>query len=145
MKIQLVAFALLLWIGIVRGNDTDQPLTSAALTRLTFEQNLGQILPPKLSFLDDQGNQVHVGNYLGSGPIVLTLGYYQCPMLCNLALNGLVHALQEINSNDDVTVIFVSVDPKETVNLAAAKKAIYLKRLGRRSATDQWHFLTSDA
>jgi protein SCO1/2 len=41
-------------------------------------------------------------------------------------------------------VVHVSIDPKETPQLAAAKKATYLRRYGRAGADAGWHFLTGD-
>jgi len=39
-------------------------------------------------------------------------------------------------------VLTVSFDPRETPQIAAEKKADYLKRYGRAGAADGWHFLT---
>jgi protein SCO1/2 len=41
-------------------------------------------------------------------------------------------------------VVTVSFEPKETPELAAAKKAAYLKRYKRPGAEAGWHFLTGD-
>lgn len=115
-------------------------------TRLTFDQNPGERVTFSEKFVDDNGQQVSLGQYFGTRPVILTMGYYECPMLCNLTLNGLVTSLQEIKSKpaQEPAVIFISVDPSETPKLAAQKKATYLRRLGRPSAVSNWHFLTGD-
>jgi protein SCO1/2 len=75
---------------------------------------------------------------------MLVLGYYGCPMLCTLVLNGLTSSLQDLKPSvgDKFSVIFVSIDPSEFPSLAAAKKKSYLKLYGRKSSASGWHFLT---
>jgi len=75
------------------------------------------------------------------------LGYYQCPMLCTLTLNGMVQGMEELKwtVGREFEVVNVSIDPNETPALALAKKQNYLKRYGRSGADAGWHFLTGDA
>ena len=42
----------------------------------------------------------------------------------------------------DYNVVTVSFDPRETPDLAAAKKKNYIARYGRPGAAEGWHFLT---
>jgi protein SCO1/2 len=95
---------------------------------------------------DEQGKSVQLGDYFGTKPVILILGYYGCPMLCNLVLNGTIECLQHLKSDvgKEFDIINVSIDPRETPALAAAKKRTYLKRYGRPRAGDGWHFLTGD-
>jgi len=99
-----------------------------------------------LLFRDETGKPVCLGDYLGEKPVVLVLGYYQCPMLCTLLMNGMVEALQDLkwSIGKEFEVINVSIDPGETPELAAAKKRTYLKRYGRAGAAAGWHYLTGD-
>jgi protein SCO1/2 len=121
-------------------------LSLANVKRLTFDQRIGEQISPTIAFTDDDGRSVRLIECVRSGPIIVALGYYECPMLCNLVLNGLVHSLQEIKTNmaPGLSVIFVSVDPKESAQLAARKKRTYLKRLGLNADASSWHFLTGD-
>lgn len=116
-------------------------------TRLTFDQKPGDRIGFSHKFIDDAAHSVSLGQYFGSGPVILTMGYYECPMLCNLTLNGLVSSLQEIKADaaNEPIVIFISVDPTETPALAAKKKSTYLRRFGRSRAANRWHFLTGNA
>jgi protein SCO1 len=41
--------------------------------------------------------------------------------------------------------VIVSFDPRETAEMAAAKKADYIKRYNRAGAANGWHFLTGSA
>jgi protein SCO1 len=110
-----------------------------------FEQKLGAAVNPKLVFHDENGASVPLGNFFREEPVVVAMGYYQCPMLCGVVLNTLVQGLQDIppaSPDRHFHFVFVSIDPKETVGLANAKRREYLKRYGWEPATSRWHFLT---
>jgi protein SCO1/2 len=117
-----------------------------ALREVAFEQKLAQQLPLDVSLRDEGGRSVRLGDYFGRKPVLLTLVYYECPMLCTLTLNGLVSALGVLSFDvgKEFEVVTVSFEPKETPELAAAKKAAYLKRYKRAGAEAGWHFLVGD-
>jgi protein SCO1/2 len=105
----------------------------------------GAALPLDLTFTDDAGNEVALGEYFnGDRPVVLALVYYSCPMLCNLLLNGLTETLQEIpwTTGEEFEVVAVSINPRETHTLARLKKQNYVKEYGRPEGASGWHFLT---
>jgi protein SCO1/2 len=114
----------------------------AALRNVGLDQKLNQQVPLSLVFHDEAGRETQLASYFGSRPIVLALVYYQCPMLCTQVLNGMVMSLRTLSliSGQDFEVIAVSIDPTETPELAARKKAEYVKRYARGSTG--WHFLT---
>ena len=119
--------------------------TPKALAHVGVDEQLDAALPLALVFTDDAGRPVSLGSYFRPGhPVLLTLNYYRCPMLCTLELNGLVAAMQGLSytPGDQFTVVTVSIDPRETAALARAKKQAYLTDLGRPSAEAGWHFLT---
>lgn len=134
--------ALLLCAG--GGDLCAQPLSKEQVERIGIDQHLDEQLPLGLVFTDDQGQQVKLERYFGSKPVVLTLVYYECPMLCTQVLNGLVRSLRMVSFEmaRDYEVVTVSFDPRETHQLAAAKKAEYAKELGKPGAEAGWHFLT---
>ncbi|HEX3626005.1 MAG TPA: SCO family protein [Verrucomicrobiae bacterium] len=121
-----------------------QSLSDDQLLSVTFEQNLNSQINRDLQFRDENGHDVRLGDYFGKKPVVLVLGYYQCPMLCTLTLNGLVQAMEDMKwtVGRDFEIINVSIDPRETPALAQAKKNNYLKKYGRAGADAGWHFLT---
>jgi protein SCO1/2 len=123
----------------------DAALTPASIKKLSFDQHLGSRVSLDLAFQDETGRACKLGDYFQDGPVILALGYYECPMLCNLVLNGVVESLQEIRQSESgyVTFVFISIDPKEAPELARAKKQTYLKRFGRPGTEAYWHFLTS--
>lgn len=114
--------------------------------KLAFDQKLDAQIPLDLTFTDEQGNQVPLRNYFVGKPVVLNLVYYECPMLCNQVLNGMVLAMRgsRLNVGEDYEIVTVSIDPHETSTLASEKKAGYVRRYGRVHAAEGWHFLTGD-
>lgn len=114
------------------------------LKNVGIEQHLNQQIPPNLPFRDETGKAVELGDYFGRKPMILNLVYYQCPMLCGEVLSGLEGALRvlKFDVGKEFDVLTVSFDPKETPEMASAKKAEYLKRYGRPGAAQGWHFLT---
>jgi len=113
---------------------------------MTIDQKLNNQIPLDLVFRDETGKEVQLKNYLGQKPAVLALVYYRCPMLCTMTLNGMSAAFKplKLEMGRDFDVITVSFDPRETPELAAAKKRTYVKEYGRAGAENGWHFLTGD-
>jgi protein SCO1/2 len=117
----------------------------AALEEVGIEEHLDAKLPLDLEFVDDNGATIRLGDYFdGERPVILTLNYYRCPMLCGLQLNGVVDGLEQMDWTPGVEfeMVTVSIDPLETPELAKAKKQNYLKRYQRPAAARGWHFLT---
>lgn len=121
-----------------------------ALRDVRIEQKLNQQLPLELVFRDENGQSVKLGQYFGKKPVVLSLVYYDCPMLCTQVLNGMITSFRvlpfEIGKEFDVVTI--SFDPRETPALAAEKKKVYIEYLPDKmeaNANSGWHFLTGDA
>jgi protein SCO1/2 len=113
-----------------------------------IEQHLNAEVPANLQFTDELGNPVKLDSYFGHGrPVILNLGYYQCPMLCSELLQGLVGSMKALTFNlgKDFDVVTVSFDPRETPEMAAAKKRDIMKRYGRAGSDQGWHFLTGKA
>lgn len=121
-----------------------QTLNDKTLASIRFEQKLNSQVSLGLPFRDEDGRSVRLGQYFGRKPVLLVLGYYECPMLCTLVLNGMVESASEMkwSIGREFDVVDVSINPSETPTLAAAKKRTYLKRYGRSEAGQGWHFLT---
>ncbi len=111
-----------------------------------IDQNLNAQVPLELTFKDENGQTVRLGQYFRQKPVVLALVYYECPGLCDMILNGLSHAMEQMSLNigSDYDVVTVSFNPKETWMLANAKKANYVEKYNRAGAKEGWHFLTGD-
>jgi protein SCO1 len=117
------------------------------LENVGIEQRLDAQVSPDLTFRDETGSTVRLGDYFGRKPLILNLVYYNCTMLCGEALAGLSSAMRlvKFNVGNEFEVITVSFDPRETPEMAAAKKKDYVRRYGRANAAAGWHFLTGQA
>jgi protein SCO1/2 len=114
--------------------------------KVKFDQNLDAQLPLDVPLRDERGQTVRLGDFFGTRPVIVTLVYYECPMLCNEVLNSLLRSLNALTFDvgKEFAVVTLSIDPSETPDLAARKKAAYLARYGRQGADQGWHFLTGD-
>ena len=135
-----VGLACLVWmpmtsIGVV---GVDPPVEE-----VSFEQRLNAQVSPDLSFRDSTGRNITLNDYFKDKPVLLSLVYYECPMLCKLSLNGMVTAMKDIPYlvGKDYQVVTVSIDPQETHVMAAEKKAAYVEQYSRPGAEQGWHFL----
>ena len=114
------------------------------LQRVVVDQHLNQQLPLSARFVDESGRNVQLGDYFGRRPVLLSLVYYNCPMLCPEELDGITSSLEMVHltPGKDFDVVVVSIDPTEGPELAEQKKQMYLKRYGRIETANGWHFLT---
>jgi protein SCO1 len=117
------------------------------LQKVGVSQHLNQQLPLDAKFVDDTGKTVTLGDYFGKKPAILSLVYYNCPMLCSEEMDGLASALEmvKLTPGKDFNIVFISIDPSETPAIAAKKKAFYVKRYGRPATAAGWHFLTGQS
>ncbi len=134
-----VTFALVFDAHGVRPED-------AVLERIGFEQNLDAALPLHLTFTNHEGHTVTLGDHFNERPLILVPIYYNCPMLCGLIINGLLNAIREVTLDPamDYEIVVFSFDPKETAELAAANRNVFLERLNRERAEDGIHFLVGE-
>lgn len=111
-----------------------------------IDQKLNTQLPLDLTFRDENGKIVRLGDYFGSKPVIVSLVYYRCPMLCEQVLNGMTAALNVLTFDvgKEFNIVTVSIDPTETPEMAAKKKEVFLHRYQRPTAAKGWAYLTGD-
>lgn len=117
------------------------------LQQLSVDEHLGDRIPLDLHFTNAMGERVTLGDYFEKGrPVLLTLNYYECPMLCTFVLNGVSKAASELKwtPGDEYQIVTVSIDPDETPDLAATKQANYVKNVGKKNMDDGWAFLVGE-
>jgi protein SCO1 len=126
------------------GKAPSAPSRPPDLDKIGIDQRLNEQVPLDLIFRDEHNDEVTLGSCVAGKPTVLILAYYECPMLCNQVLNGVVEALRDIPGNvgEDFNVVTVSFDPKDNPGIAWKKKDNYLREYGRAGAENGWHFLT---
>ncbi|HYU22242.1 MAG TPA: SCO family protein, partial [Candidatus Dormibacteraeota bacterium] len=123
-----------------------QPGPPPILREVSIAQRLNEPIPPDIIFRDEDGKAVHLGDYFGKKPIVLSLVYFDCPALCTEVLNGELRTMKAISLDlgKDFDAITVSFEPKDMPALAMAKRDVYAGQYGRPGAARNWHFLTGE-
>ena len=117
------------------------------LGNVGIEQRLNQHIPLNVTFRDETGHAVQLSHFFQEGkPVVLSLVYFRCRILCNQVLSSLAGALRYVkfDAGKQFEVLTVSFDPSETPADAQAAKAQYLAIYGHPGADVGWHFLTGD-
>jgi protein SCO1/2 len=109
-----------------------------------FDQHPGASLPLDTPFRDASGQAVELGDYFGERPVVLVLGYFECPNLCGVVWQGLLESLRplELEVGRDFDLVALSIDPGEGPRVAGEKRDAYLRAYGRPDSSPGWHFLT---
>lgn len=120
---------------------------SPDLTGVGITEKLGEGIDPNLTFTNEEGKTVRIGDFFQPRrPVIISLAYYECPMLCGVVLNALVDGMKGLDwtPGKEFALINLSFDPREKFNLAAAKKKNLLEALGKPGAAAGWHFLTGE-
>jgi protein SCO1/2 len=145
-KLFLVVWMVALVPPAFAHDEPASPWTQSAAvpaSAVTIDQRLNAQVPLDLTFTDETGREVALDRYFDGKPVLLGLVYFDCPQLCPLALDGLARSLRplDLQAGADYRVIAVSIDPRETPELARTKKRALMHRL-RPEAAAGWHFLT---
>src|SRR5271157_2121673 len=144
---------LLAWAAVpaVTRAQNDMPVQNIGvrpdiLKDVGIDQKLNEKIPLELSFRDEQGNLVQLSQFFGQKPVIISLAYYNCPMLCTQVLNGLEEGLKDLSmdAGKQFNVLTISIDPTEKPPLASAKHDLYTGIYGHPGAAEGWHFLTGD-
>jgi protein SCO1/2 len=115
------------------------------LQKIDVIEHLGETIPLDLEFTNDEGKTVVLADYFNQGkPVLLTLAYYRCPMLCGLVLNGLTKGVSELDylPGQQFQMITVSINPDESYRLAEAKKKNHIEALNKPVKKSSWVFMT---
>ena len=110
-------------------------------------EKLNNQIPLNLTFRNEEGEVVKLGDYFGKGrPVVLQMAYFECPMLCGLIAEGMMTSLKgvDLKKSGDFDVLTVSINPDETPGEAKAKRVNAIRDLGKPAGADDVHFLVGD-
>ncbi|HLJ54316.1 MAG TPA: SCO family protein [Chthonomonadaceae bacterium] len=112
--------------------------------RVGIDQKLDQQVPLDVAFKDESGHDVKLGDYFGKHPVILVMPFYRCAGTCILEMDGLIKVANAVNYNmgKDYEIVVVSLDPRETPDLAGIKKRDYLHDYDRPGADAGLHCLT---
>jgi protein SCO1/2 len=132
--------------GALPGRAGESTTRPPLLKGVGIDQRLNEQVPLNLLFQDEDGRPVRLGDYFGKKPVVLSLVYFSCPMLCTTAENGLLESLKDLKFDvgKEFEVLTVSFDPEDKPPEANAKKSLYVGLYTRKGADKGWHFLTGN-
>ncbi len=119
--------------------------TPEELQRVGLDEKLGESVPADVIFRDETGRDVRLGRFFdGKRPVLLNFVYHDCPMLCNLVVDGLIRAMARMTwiPGREFEVLTISFSAAEGPAAAAEAKRRALHRLGKSDAAEGWHFLT---
>lgn len=146
---QLVTLAVLLGAAVCGFAQTipqgvADPGLPAALRSVGFSPQLNAVVPGNTVFRDETGKEVRLGDYYRDRPVLLGFVYYQCPSLCDQLQQGIAGSLKmlSLQPGTDYDVVLISIDPKDTPEIATRKKAETMSRFGRPQTAGGWHYLT---
>lgn len=141
MKLPLLIMSLAMSAPALPERALATPMLDAAA--IAYDQKPGARLPLQDIFRDDTGRDIRLSELFGDKPVVLTLGYFRCPRLCDVARADLISALGQTGAvpGRDYTIVALSVDPNETSVDAANAKAKDLEGSPPGSAQGL-HYLT---
>lgn len=131
-------------LGASEAGGRAEPLPKA-LEGVGLQEKLGGQVPLETNFHDTDGKEVTLGDFFKPGrPVILTLNYSNCPMLCSLQLNGLVNALKQVpmTPGKEFEMVTVVLDPLETPQRAKQTLEKYVAAYERPEVAAGWHFLT---
>lgn len=123
--------------------------TPPELAHVGVTEHLDGPLPLDTSFRDHTGKPVKLRDFFdGKRPVVLTFAYHSCPVLCSMVLNAEANGLRGIGwtVGKEFEVVTISIDPEESLEKTAAKRASILNEYGAARGHDGkgWHFLVGD-
>ena len=144
---RFVILALVVASGIVATSSgvRAQNVPLGILDDVAVEQHLDQELPMDLTFVDETDEPIALGSVFGNRrPVLLVPVYYECPMLCQEVLRGLVRGLKGVpfDAGIEFDVVAISFDAGESAELAASKRDEVLKQYGERGTRDGFRFWT---
>lgn len=166
---EVIRTGLALWLGLLAGTAAatpthihDQPAAgpvtieapgqgmvqvtpSPAAAEIGLDERLGEKIPFDLSFRDETGQMVSLGDLI-QGPTIIAPVYYQCSNVCNFLQGGLAQVLPQLKlkPGEQYQVLSISFDETETPAQARKSKKIYFDAMSGQFPEGAWRFLTGD-
>ena len=147
LRLGLLCLCFVVFIlGILSDDIFSQSQLPEPVHNVGIDQRLNEQLPLDLEFRNEEGRAVTMGQFFRDKPVVLSLVYHECPMLCSEVLEGMLRAFRVLRFDvgKEFEVLTVSFNPREDASLAKSAKESYIRRYKREGAAEGWHFLTGD-
>lgn len=139
--------AAVLTVGVAAPVRAGEPVLSPELQAIEVIDRRGETIDPELRFVDHEGKSVRLGDLFdGTRPVILSLNYYRCRVVCSVQLGGLADGLAPLDwvpGDENFQIVTLSIDPNETPADAAKKRSTVLAQLGKGEDVG-WQFLTGD-
>lgn len=136
--------------GVSRAQGEGMPPTSSILVKeeaASMVDRIGAVIDPSLTFTDERGYPFQLRQmFPGAQPVLLLLGYYSCPAMCGQVLEAAFRALSDVDLEPgrDYRLLNVSIDPRETPEIAKARKDKFLPKLLKTGGDEAWRVLVGD-
>jgi protein SCO1 len=139
-KIYRMVFALLLIMHPGAMGEYQSP------PKIGIEEKLGQMIPLDDTLHDETGQRVTLRSLIDK-PTIITFVYFHCPGICTPLLNEMAKVVGKLDLRlgNDYQVLSISIDPKDTPEVAAGKKTSYLQMIDKYEDPKGWRFLTGDS
>ncbi len=118
---------------------------TSQLNGVGITEKLGDNIDLSTTFTNDNGQSVTLADvFAGDLPVLFSVVYYSCPSLCNYHLNGLLDTFKQMDlvAGKDFKLVALSMDHRETSDVATLKKDNYIEEYGQQQAAKGWYFLT---
>jgi len=137
--------AALLALGFVPALAAEPQVPSAPDAPVDVVERLGERVANGM-FMDSESHRVRLEDLTARGkPVVMTLIYFDCPMLCSLVQKGVISALNQtgLRLGEDYYGLTVSFSPKDTIPEARLRQGGYLQTLKNagRAYPAHWPFV----
>jgi protein SCO1/2 len=146
LAVLLLAACAVAFARVPRASGHVRETPEDILKQIGVDEKLGGRVSPDLVFRNEEGSAVRLGDYFGTGPLLLTLNYYTCPMLCPLTLRNLLSSLDRmggISLERDFRIVTVSIDPDEKLEAARARASeMHAMMKGTGNPSARWPFLS---
>jgi protein SCO1 len=132
---------LAVWFALVLKADQGPNLSG----KMSFDQKPGAQIPLDAEFKDEHGKTIRLGDYFGDRPVAIMFAFYRCKGSCLLEFAGALKSFRAMKVDDigkTYEVVTIGIHPKETPDLALAKKQGYMADYNRPGTENGWHFLT---
>ena len=146
-------FVIVLFLALATAAFAQDPNLTATtaqqnrvVDRVALDQKMDAQVPLDTPCRDESGRTIRLRDCFRGRPVMLNLIQYRCTMLCSEEMKALAASLKEMTFDvgRQFDVVTLSIDPRESPQLAADYKRGYVKDYGRPGAEAGWHFLTGD-
>jgi protein SCO1/2 len=124
---------------------TNQAEQDAFMKEIRVDEKPGAAIPLDLRFTDQNGRQSRLRDHFRGKPVILTLNYYECPMICPVTFANLAKTMEDMKGlkpEKDFTILTVSINPDETAKIASEKaNETYAMLKGFSDPSGWWPFL----